>query len=416
VIALLVVAVLAACGPGISSRAPATKPPPEAPAPVEPPAPAAAPQPTVTAEPAPAAPPAAPAPVAPLAPAKPYATVAILLPLTGQASQTGQDLFNAAQLALFEVADRKFTLLPYDTQGSPDGAVAAMRQALNNAPDIVIGPLFAAEVRAAAPLAREAHVPMIALSSDYTVAGDGIYTLGFLPGPQALRVVNFAVQRGRHRLAVLAPSDEYGRRVADQIVASAAKLGIELIPPQLFDSATTDLAGPIKRLVKIDPTGDPGFDALLLPDTGARLRQVAASLPALGIDPAKVKLLGTMLWDDANPGSEPALTGGWYAAPPSANHTAFIDRYVKAFGAKPTAIASLAYDATALAAVLGKATPRDYSPAALTNGAGFAGVDGLFRLLPDGTAERGYAIFEVMPGAPAREIDPAPTSFPAPGS
>jgi len=48
--------------------------------------------------------------------------------------------------------------------------------------------------------------------------------------------------------------------------------------------------------------------------------------------------------------------------------------------------------------------------AQLTRSSGFAGVDGLFRLLPDGTAERGLAILEVREGAP-RVIDPAPSSF-----
>jgi ABC-type branched-subunit amino acid transport system substrate-binding protein len=357
-----------------------------------------------------------PAPAPP--PPKPYATAALLLPLTGQAALTGAALFNAAQLALFEVADTKFTLLPFDTKGTAEGTEAAMRLALANPPDIVIGPLFAPEVRAAAPLARQAHIPMIALSSDATVAGDGIYTLGFLPGPQALRVLSFAGRRGRHRIAVLAPDDEYGKRVGEQVTINADKLGVAVVSTQYYDAGATDLAGPIKRMVKVDPAnpGDPGFDALMLPDTGARLRQVAAQLPVLGVDATKVKLLGTMLWDDANPGSEPTLNGGWYPAPPSANHLAFLDRYAKTFGSKPVGIASLAYDATALAAVLAKASPRDFGATALTNPAGFAGVDGLFRLLADGTAERGYAIDEVIPGAAASEIDPAPTSFPAPGS
>jgi len=403
---------LAACS-GISSRPAPTKPPPapvvEAPAQPEPPVPAPAPQPTVTAEPAPAPPP---------PPPKPYATAALLLPLTGQAALTGNALFNAAQLALFEVADQKFTLLPYDTKGTAEGAVAAMHQALANPPDIIIGPLFAAEVRAVTPLARDAHVPVIALSSDATVAGEGIYTLGFLPGPQAIRVVTFAARRGHRRVAVLAPGDEYGKRVAEQTLNAADRLGVAVVSTQYYDESAGDLAGPIKHMVKVDPAnpGDPGFDALLLPDTGARLRQVASSLPLLGIDPTKVKLLGTMLWDDANPGSEPALNGGWYPAPPSANHMSFLDRYAKAFGSKPTGIASLAYDATALAAVLAKTQPRDFGAAALTSPAGFAGVDGLFRLLADGTAERGYAIDEVTPAGAPTEIDPAPASFPAPGS
>ena len=79
------------------------------------------------------------------------------------------------------------------------------------------------------------------------------------------------------------------------------------------------------------------------------------------------KLLGTMLWEDSRPGSEPALAGAWYAAPPQACHGDFDNRYAKAFGAKPPRLASLAYDATALAAVLARRSPRDFSAAMLTN-------------------------------------------------
>jgi len=414
VLALALLVALADCTP-IPSVSTATKPsaaPPaqaeQAPAPA-PPAPEAAPQPAVTQEPV--APPAPPPP-------KPYGTAALLLPLTGPAALTGAPLFNAAQLALFEIADTKFTLLPYDTKGTPEGAVAAIQQALANSPDIVLGPVFSAEVKAAAPYARQAGVAMIALSADRAAAGTGVYVLGFLPGPQALRAVAFAAQRGRHRLAILAPANEYGQRVAAEVADGAPALGVSVAGVQYYDEAASDVAGPIKRLIRSDPAdpGEVGFDALLLPDEGARLRQVAASLPLLGVDPTRVKLLGTMLWDDANPGSEPALAGGWYPAPPVANHAAFEERYAKSFGAKPPRIASLGYDAAALAAVLAKRTPRDFSPAALTDPAGFAGVDGLFRLLADGIAERGYAMREVAHDAPPREIDPAPTSFAAPGT
>jgi hypothetical protein len=51
-----------------------------------------------------------------------------------------------------------------------------------------------------------------------------------------------------------------------------------------------------------------------------------------------------------------------------------------------------------------------YTYTQLTRPSGFSGVDGLFRLLSDGTSERGLAILEVQPGGP-RVIDPAPSAF-----
>jgi ABC-type branched-subunit amino acid transport system substrate-binding protein len=401
-------AVLAGCGgPVVSSQPAPTKPPPAAEQQV-PPEPAPAPIAPVTQE--------APAPAPPPVAARSYATAAVLLPMTGPAATTGAALFNAAQLALFEVADKTFTLVPYDTKGTPEGAQAAAQQAILNNPDIILGPLFSAEVNAAAPLARQAHVPMIAFSADRTVAGGGVYVMGFLPGAQALRVAGYAARHGKPRLAILAPSTDYGQRVAQEVANGSGALGIILAGTQYYDDTSLDITAQIKRLVKESPNGDLGFDALLIPDEGARLRSVASSLPLQGVDPARVKFLGTMLWSDSNPSAEPALVGGWYPVPAIAAHQDFETRYAKAFGSKPPRIASLGYDAAALAAVLARKQPRDFSANALTSPAGFAGVDGLFRLLPDGTAERGYAINEVDRGGQSHEIDPAPTSFGAPGT
>jgi ABC-type branched-subunit amino acid transport system substrate-binding protein len=348
-----------------------------------------------------------------------YATAAVLLPLSGPAAPTGTALFNAAQLALFEVADKTFTLVPYDTKGTPEGAQAAAQQAMANRPDIVLGPLFATEVNAAAPLVRQGNVPMVAFSADRTVAGGGVYVLGFLPGAQGLRIASYAARHGKPRLAILAPSTDYGQRVAQEVANGSGSLGIILAGIQYYDDASLDITAPIRRLIKPAPgapAGDVGFDALLLPDEGSRLRSVASSLPLQGVDPTKVKLLGTMLWSDSNPGAEPALVGGWYPMPATAAHADFDTRYTKAFGAKPPRIASLGYDAAALAAVMARKTPRDFGANALTTSSGFAGVDGLFRLLPDGTVERGYAIDEVGVGGAPHEIDPAPSSFGTPGT
>lgn len=340
--------------------------------------------------------------------------MAVLLPLTGPSASLGAALFNAAQLALFEVADKNFNLLPFDSKGTADGVSAAVQQAVAQHADIIIGPLFSAEAKTAAPMARQAGISMLALTNDRTAAGSGVFVLGFLPGQQAVRVADYARSQNRPRLAILAPSTDYGRIVVEA-VENTPGLGSSITALEYYDPANADASGPIHRLVKPDPKkpGDVGFDALLLPDEGQRLRAVAAALPGQGIDPAQVKLLGTMAWEDNRTASEPALSGGWYAAPAETSHADFDNRYAKAFGAKPPRLASLAYDATALAAVLARRTPRDFSLTALTNPTGFAGVDGIFRLRLDGTAERGYAIREVVTGGPDKEVAPAPASFQA---
>lgn len=342
-------------------------------------------------------------------------TAAVLLPLSGPSAGIGAALFNAAQLALFELAGNDFTLLPFDTKGTVEGAVTAAQQAVAQHAEIILGPLFSGEVKAAGQLTRQGGVPMVAFTADQTAAGGGIYILGFLPGPQALRVVDYARLQNRTRLAILAPSNDYGRIVADYLSNNAPGLGVTITALEYYDPSATDFTAPVKRLLKPDPRnpGEVRFDALMLPDEGARLRDVAGTVAVQGADPGRIKYLGTMLWEDSKPGSEPALVGGWYPAPPSASHADFDNRYAKAFGSKPPRLAALGYDATALAVVLARRSPHDYSTTVLTNPLGFAGVDGLFRLRPDGTAERGYAVMEVVNGGPPQEVAPAPAQFQA---
>jgi ABC-type branched-subunit amino acid transport system substrate-binding protein len=357
-----------------------------------------------------------PSPLPPVVVGPGRATVAAFLaPLSGSAAPIGTALFNAAQLALFEVGDDQFTLLPLDTKGTAEGAAAAAQQAVAGHAEIVIGPLFSAETKAAGPVVRQAGINMVAFTADASAAGNGVYVLGFLPGPQAQRVVDFARSLGRSRLAILAPSNDYGRTVAEYLSNNVQTLGVGITGLEYYDPNATDLSGPLKRLIKVDPRqrSDPGFDVLMLPDEGARLRAAAAAIAQTGLDLQQTKLLGTMLWEDSQPGSEPALVGGWYPAPPDAGHADFDTRYARAFGSKPPRLASLGYDGAALAAVLARRSPHNYSTAMLTTPSGFAGVDGLFRLLADGTAERGYAIREVVANGPDKEVAAAPAAFQA---
>jgi hypothetical protein len=55
-------------------------------------------------------------------------------------------------------------------------------------------------------------------------------------------------------------------------------------------------------------------------------------------------------------------------------------------------------------------TPYPFAPQAIVDPSGFAGVNGVFRFLPNGLNERGLAVLEVRADRFA-VIDPAPTSF-----
>jgi ABC-type branched-subunit amino acid transport system substrate-binding protein len=362
---------------------------------------------------------------------------ALLVPMSGPSAALGKSLLNAAQMALFEMGGSGFSLIPVDTRGTPEGAAAAARQAVEHGAQIILGPLFSGEVKAVTPIALSSGVNVIAFSSDRAAAQPGIYLLGFLPRPQVERVVAHAFAQGVSRFAALAPNNDYGRTMTEAFKASVAQHGGTMVETLYFDPSAKDFADVVKRLARFDQRkaalnqlrrqleakgekaelkklekrdtiGDVDYQAVFLPDEGGRLRSLAALLPYYDIDTPKVKLLGTMQWDDPTLASEPALNGAWYAGAPPDGRAGFDERYKQAFGAKPPRLASLGYDAAALTAVL--AQSGQISTAQLLNPQGFAGVDGLFRLQADGTSERGLAVMEVQRGTP-RVLAPAPGGF-----
>ena len=134
-------------------------------------------------------------------------------------------------------------------------------------------------------------------------------------------------------------------------------------------------------------------------------------LASSGLTSASAQFIGTGQWDYASIGNERALYRRLVSGPDPKGWSGFVEKYSKTYGSTPPRIASLGYDAVSLAVSLSPNPPgQRYTVSQLTRPSGFSGVDGLFRLLSDGTCERGLAILEVRAGAPA-VIDPAPRAF-----
>src|SRR5690606_28259070 len=125
----------------------------------------------------------------------------------------GTAMNRAAEMALFDVADKDFTLMPLDTGGTPEGAQRAAAKAVADGAQLILGPVFSTGVAAIRDTARAARVNVVAFSTDASVAGDSVFLMGFLPRQQVERVVNYAISQGIRRFALLAPQSPYGQAV-----------------------------------------------------------------------------------------------------------------------------------------------------------------------------------------------------------
>ena len=378
--------------------------------------------------------------------------VAILLPLSGQHKEVGQAILNAAQMALFDIAGDYFELIPRDTKGTTQGAQEAAYSALQNGAKLFLGPLFASSTRAIKDLARQNDVKIVTFSTDWTLADRNTFVIGFTPFDQVKRVMTYAAEQGNANQAVLAPYTAHGD-VVTNIFSSYARRNDAITPIMIeryrvgdenfndlirkfsvYDERVEILEKEIAELeaipekdrtefdmnelarLKIEHTsGELPFDAILLPMAGVEIREVTSALKFYDVDLNKARFLGTGIWDDPSVYNEISMIGSWYAAPDPSNRDYFEQKYRKIYGSKPSRIASLGYDSTALVAVLARQaivnkSSNIFSNSSLTNPNGFAGVDGIFRFSNNGLVERGLAIMEITGNGP-KVISPAPSTF-----
>lgn len=339
----------------------------------------------------------------------PPVKVAILLPLSGPQTKTGEALLQAAQLALFDIGYTNFQLMPRDTGGTTSGAAQAAHSALQDGAQLILGPLFANSVRAVKSVAKPRGIKVIAFSTDWTLADQSTYLMGFMPTTQVKHVTNYAFQNGYKDFALVAPKDAYGNLVSD-----------------VFRQKIQAGAGTISNTIRYN-AGDPAvinevaklqngtMQAVFMPVGGSQTEMISSALSYNKLMPKQIKRIGTGLWDDPRIARQPNMDGAWFAAPSPRLRAGFENKYVNTYGVRPPRLATLAYDATALAATLAKngfdtnGQPA-FNTAAITTPNGFAGTDGIFRFQPNGLIERSLSVLEFRNGR-IIEIVPAKNNF-----
>jgi branched-chain amino acid transport system substrate-binding protein len=330
--------------------------------------------------------------------------VAVLVPTSGANAGVGQSIANAANLALLDAGGERIRIAVYDT--ARGGAAAAANQALADGNGLFLGPLLADDVRAVAPIARRAGVPVISFSNDASVAGNGVYLMGFTPGQSIARVVGYARSRELDRFGALGPEGVYGRRAAQAMIDAVKEADGRLVGMQTYDSGPASVR---TAAVRLNALGE--FDAILIAD-GGRGAAVAAPLLRSGVS-AGARLLGTELWaTETGLGRTAALRGAWYASVGDSMFNQLRTRYRARYGANPYRLASLGYDAVLLTVRIAKTwrLGRAFPERELRDPGGFAGVDGPFRFTSSGVAERSLEVREVT-AAGTITVSPAPRTF-----
>lgn len=322
-----------------------------------------------------------------------------------------RSLSNSAKMAAGDARGASIDLRVYDSGTDPGTAVAKANEAVDQGARIILGPLFADSANAVGNAMAPRGVNVLSFSNNADIAGGNVFVLGNTFDNVANRLVGFAVQNGKRRIMVVAEDDAAG-----QVGSAAIQRAIQANRATLAGTATHPLSkqgidGTIPNIAQAALSGN--VDAVFLTaNQGAVLPYLTDKLADAGVTSASVQLMGLTRWD--TPASRLALKGvqgGWFALPDTRMKAQFDQRYRAAYGEAPHELGSLAYDGVAAIAALVRAGKTNaLTTAGLTQNAGFAGVNGAFRLKRDGTNERALAVATVQNGQ-VQILSPAPTSF-----
>ena len=320
-------------------------------------------------------------------------------------------LENAARLAIADLQGVKIDLRVYDTAGDAGTAATVASQAVDEGARIILGPVYAESANAAGLAVRNRNVNVLSFSNNPSIAGGNVFILGPTFENTAARMASYAARQGKRNTVVVYSTDLAGTAGRDAFQAAASRAGARIAGAVPFEQSQQSVIASVPRIR--DAVNGNGADALFLTaNTAGALPLLSQLLPEAGVSPTAVQFIGLTRWDIPPQTLElPGVQGGWFALPDPSKAAQFNARYTAAYGAAPHPIGGLAYDGiAAIGALVGAGKADALTGAALTQAAGFQGVGGIFRLLPDGTNQRGLAVATVQ-NRQVVVIDPAPTSF-----
>jgi Periplasmic binding protein len=342
--------------------------------------------------------------------------VALLVP-AGSGVTTDESmaksLENAARLAMADMNGAQIDLRVYPTAGHAGQAASAAAQAVNDGAKIILGPLYAEEANAAGAAVAASGVNVLSFSNNPDIAGGNVFILGSTFQNTANRIVRYGAQTGKRRILMVSAQTPAGEQARSAVAKAAAGSGASIVGNVAYAMSQNGVVTAAPQIVSSARANAADF-VIVDATTDGALPILTQLIREQGLSADVAQLAGLARWDiPAQAAALPGLQGGVFALPDPQLGRQFESRYAAAYGAPPVpaAVVGLAYDGiAAIGALARQGKSNALGGKALTQGSGFAGVNGVFRLRNDGTNERGLAIAKIQ-NSQVVVIDPAPRSF-----
>ena len=374
--------------------------------------------------------------------------MAVLLPMSGDSASTGRAIRTSVEMAVLATGAEKLSVSFFDSERGGE----AIKDAVDSDPDIIVGPLFANDVRMVRGQ-KSSSLPVLAFTSDATAVGDGVMTLALMPTNSVEAIVREMQSDKVSKFIILAPESDSGHLLAGAAKRAAEIYNISLVGAFFYDEHSSDsikaatqkasmnvartaahtrareilsdilteeslnvlekssVIRQLDDLSKNDVIGEVPYDAILFLGTGEDTKSLASFMRYFGVGARDARMYGTAMWDGADIKSDLTLSGAKYAALPETN-AEFVATYERVAGTKPNRLASIGYDATNMA--IGMMYSDKSNAAYLLDPSGYNGMDGIVRLRPTGDSERALRIMQLTGDGEVKVVKNAATDFMTP--
>lgn len=378
--------------------------------------------------------------------------IAVLLPLSGANAEIGRGIRTSVETAALQQPLNGVTMTFYDMSGTPTEKQTVVTSALATNPSVIIGPVFADDVRMVRSI-KPMELPVLSFSSDTTAIGGGVMTMALMPTQSIETIIREMGPDGVRNMVILAPDTASGKLMAaaavqaaniydlpvsglfyytekdtDSIKNAASRasmftarsaantrareiLSDILTREQLTPQEKSSLNRQLDKISKSETLGAAPFDAVLFLGGAADSRALASFLRYYGIGARDARFYGTALWDGSDVMRDFTMSGSKFATLPDMPDQ-FINVYEQVAGRAPSRLDSFGYDATNLA--VGMIYSNKSQAAYLLDPSGYRGVDGLLRMRPDGTSERALGIVQTNGTDTPRVVRAAASNFMVP--
>lgn len=349
--------------------------------------------------------------------------VGVMLPLTGEKKDIGQNILNALELALFQNKESRIELIIKDTEANPKRTSKIFGELLEQRIDTFIGPLFSSSLISIEEVAILKNINLFALTNNVNLARKGVFVFGIYPQKQAERIVKFSHAQGANKIALLLPNNPYGFLLLDKIRQTLSDLGKEIIRVEFFENNIKSQVKAAKKIsidfneyeekrkklkekqlkkeqnivleefeAEIDI--DIPFDSIFIGASGQSLTILASELQYNGVDNKEVAYIGISSWEDKTILREPALQGGFFSTTSNLYQKNIKNIYKKTFNKDMNNVSMIAYDIVALLNAVTEKSNK-LNAKLLYNKEGYIGLRGLFRLTEIGRVERVFQVKKI---------------------